>query len=208
MRKTKTKILKAALQLFNANGLVNVRLQHIADEALISVGNLAYHYPNKESIVLTLYQDLEQAQRELLKEFRIVPLFDYLDHLLVLTFELQQRYVFFYLDTLEIVRAYPSVRRAHQQHIQHQIQQFKAILGFNTARGVLRPEPEPGFYEAWARQIWHSMDSWPAQQRICGAQEMKVADYQAAVWSLLVPLLSPMGHLEYKQMKQMRDTQA
>ncbi|MEL7123903.1 MAG: TetR/AcrR family transcriptional regulator, partial [Bacteroidota bacterium] len=51
MKSTKQKILDAALKLFNQDGIVNVRLQHIADEAFVSVGNLAYHYSNKESIV-------------------------------------------------------------------------------------------------------------------------------------------------------------
>ena len=51
MAKTKQKIILSALQLFNENGIANVRLQHIADEAFISIGNLAYHYKNKEAIV-------------------------------------------------------------------------------------------------------------------------------------------------------------
>lgn len=34
---TKRKILHASLQLFNENGIVNVRLQQIADETGISV---------------------------------------------------------------------------------------------------------------------------------------------------------------------------
>jgi len=46
LNKTKKKIIVAALKLFNQNGLVNVRLQHIADEAFISIGNMAYHYHN------------------------------------------------------------------------------------------------------------------------------------------------------------------
>ena len=54
MKDTKRRILDAALDLFNENGLVNVRLQHIADQAQMSVGNLAYHYANKEAIVTAL----------------------------------------------------------------------------------------------------------------------------------------------------------
>ena len=43
-------IIKEALHLFNTNGFVNVRLQHIADAASISVGHMAYHYKNKDAI--------------------------------------------------------------------------------------------------------------------------------------------------------------
>ena len=41
MQGTKEKIRKAALKRFNEEGIVNVRLQHIAGEAFLSVGNLA-----------------------------------------------------------------------------------------------------------------------------------------------------------------------
>lgn len=56
MNNTKTKILTAALHLFNQHGLVNVRLQQIANEVGISVGNLAYHYYSKEAIVKAIDQ--------------------------------------------------------------------------------------------------------------------------------------------------------
>ena len=91
MSKTKEKIQLAALQLFNTEGIVNVRLQHIADEAFISVGNLAYHYPNKEAIVQALYQMIVKKQEELLAEYRIVPLFDNINYLFLHTYHLQKQ---------------------------------------------------------------------------------------------------------------------
>ena len=60
MKATKQKIIKAAIERFNQTGLTNVRLQHIADEAGISVGNLAYHFKTKQAIVRQI--DIELAQ--------------------------------------------------------------------------------------------------------------------------------------------------
>ena len=51
MAGTKQKILNSSINLFNKKGLVNVRLQQIADESGISVGNLAYHYYSKKAII-------------------------------------------------------------------------------------------------------------------------------------------------------------
>ncbi|MFM7429821.1 MAG: TetR/AcrR family transcriptional regulator, partial [Flammeovirgaceae bacterium] len=48
-KEVKQAILHKALALFNLNGFVNVRLQHIADASEISVGHMAYHYKNKEA---------------------------------------------------------------------------------------------------------------------------------------------------------------
>ena len=117
---TKQHILASALKLFNRDGFVNVRLQHIADEAIVSVGNLAYHFPNKEAIFNGIYQQILQEQKELLTEFRVVPLFDYLEKLIQLTYLLQQKYIFFYMDTLEILRAFPEQSKTHQNQIQWQ----------------------------------------------------------------------------------------
>lgn len=203
MARNKEKILTAALKLFNQDGMVNVRLQHIADEAIVSVGNLAYHYNNKEAIIFALYKALTKKQKQLLAEYRIVPLFDNIDRLIHHTFQLQKEYIFFYLDTLEIVRAYPSVGKAHQQHINSQINQLKVILDFNASRGALVKEPMEGIYDQLALQIWMTMDFWLTQQAVRTDQTLDEQRYKNAVWNLLIPLFTDMGRREYEQMLQM-----
>lgn len=199
---TKTNLLTAALKLFNENGMVNVRLQHIADEAGKSVGNLAYHFPNKEAIVMALYRRLETEQEELQREFRIVPLFDPIDRLLATVFSHQKRYLFFYLDTLEITRAYPMVRSAYRTYTNSEIQQWKNILQFNVSRGVLRAEPRSGFYACLAVQLWATSTGWLAQEAIRNTSTCEVKAYKDAVWNLLIPLFTRLGHQEYAQMLQ------
>ncbi|PHN03814.1 TetR/AcrR family transcriptional regulator [Flavilitoribacter nigricans] len=200
MASTKQKILAAALQLFNRDGLVNVRLQHIADEAFVSVGNLAYHYANKEAIVLAIYETLAQRQEALLTEYRIVPLFDNIDRLIRLSFHLQQDYIFFYLDTLEISRAYPAVAAAHRQHIVPQIGQLRAMLDFNAARGALVSEPVSGAFDQLSEQLWMTMDFWRYQRAVRAEDYNNEPAYRQAVWALLLPYFTAMGKLEYQQM--------
>ena len=79
MKETRPNILNASLKLFNDNGFVNVRLQHIADEANVSIGNLAYHFANKKELLAHIYKNLVGKQSELLNELNIVPLFENLD---------------------------------------------------------------------------------------------------------------------------------
>lgn len=200
MKPTKQKILDAALRLFNEKGIVNVRLQHIADEAFVSVGNLAYHYANKEAITNALYSALTKKQKDLLAEYRIVPLFDNIDRLLQHTFQLQEQYIFFYLDTLEIIRAYPSIGQTHQEHIASQIGQLKTILDFNASRGALQAETIEGGFEKLAVQIWMSMDLWMTQQAIQRILAPTVQNYTKAIWNLFIPYFTEMGKREYQQM--------
>ena len=70
---TKEKILNASIRLFNENGLANVRLQQIASEIGISVGNLAYHFRNKEAILEAVAENLDVELSEILSSYRIYP---------------------------------------------------------------------------------------------------------------------------------------
>ena len=97
MKSNRDKILESALMLFNRDGFVNVRLQHIADEAVVSVGNLAYHFPNKDAILLTIYEELARRQKELLAEYkpwldRIEAKFGVDRHILVAIWSMESSY--------------------------------------------------------------------------------------------------------------------
>jgi AcrR family transcriptional regulator len=65
-------------------------LQHIADIVSISVGNLAYHFNNKDSIIETLYDQLKEQQEVLLYDFRTAHLFEDINQQLRRIFQLQK----------------------------------------------------------------------------------------------------------------------
>lgn len=53
--KAKERILEAALELFNENGIADVTTHHVAAKCGMSPGNLYYHYRNKEEIIHALF---------------------------------------------------------------------------------------------------------------------------------------------------------
>lgn len=65
-RRTAQRIQEAALALFNRYGEPNVSTTQIAAELGISPGNLYYHYPAKDGLVNTLFEQYEQALAGLL----------------------------------------------------------------------------------------------------------------------------------------------
>ena len=72
--KTKEKILKTALGLFNNEGESAVSAVDIACVMGISPGNLYYHYKGKDEIIIQLFRDFEEEIRQVLSSTIRAPL--------------------------------------------------------------------------------------------------------------------------------------
>lgn len=203
----KVKVKHAARKLFNRDGLLNVRLQHISDEAIVSVGNIGYHFPNKERIVTALWKDLLEQRKSLLAEFRVVPLFEDIERLLRRVFQLQQQYLFFYIDAPSIIQAFPTIAVSWLEHQSWQRATIGMMLHFNVSRGVFRPEPYPEYFNDLAELFWLTADGWPSRQRSLGAPEDDFQAYRKTIWSLLSTLFTDRGWQEYQQLNAMINEQ-
>ncbi len=200
MKHTKTYILDRALKLFNKNGFVNVRLQNIADFGDISVGHLAYHFKQKACIVETLYDQLKEAQEKSLYEFRMAHLFEDINPQLHHIFNCQKKYLFFYLDTLEVLRAYPSIKEKHQQHITWQLQQVEWMVNYNVDRNTFQSPIIQGQYSRLAWLLWMTMDNWMYARQIKGLDHLNEEDFIADIWSLMLPYLTAEAQEELKML--------
>ncbi len=200
---TRQLIIQSALFLFNRFGFVNVRLQHIADEASISVGNLAYHFKTKDDIVEHLYEEIVAEQKRLLSDLRMIPLFVNLDEHLQNIYQIQHKYSFFFTDSLEVLRAYGSIKRKHREHLQWQIIQTRLFLEFNVARGALLPSKEPDSLAQLANRYVFYTNSWLSYEILSGhsMQDISAEIFKSAVWALLAPYFSLTGLNEYQQMR-------
>ncbi len=199
MAKTAEKIEATALELFNEKGVVNVRLQHIADACGISVGNLAYHFYSKEALVLSLVKRIWEEQKILLANYRAAPLFEHLDYILENKFRLQKTFSFFYLDTLELFRVFPKTRAYSQEQIHFQVLQFEGMFLFNAARGAFIQGRN---YKQLARRFWQECDLWLYGRHLRGEEDLSCEAFKSDLWALLMPCFTPMGHEEYLQQQQ------
>ena len=196
MSKTKDKILESALSLFNEKGFVNVRLQQIADRCGISVGNLAYHFYGKEAIIFALIKSITQEQSYVLANYTAVPLFNHIDNILEQNFAIQQRYKFFYLDTLEIYRQFDKVKSLSQKIIHTQLIQIEGMFIFNVARGVFIKGMD---YKCLARSFWMMGHLWMYEQNLMGNPNNELKEYKNQLWQLLLPYCTQLGTSEYER---------
>jgi len=194
---TKQRILRAALSNFNELGYFNVRLQHIADTANMSVGNMAYHFQHKVEMFNVIYKNWRKQQGFLLADIHLTPIFENFDTFLQQTYQLQEQYRFLYIDQLELVRMSAEVRLGYQEYFQNQQDQLDILLALYQARGVIDwKEQKPQLVALKIRRI---IDTWLVQQFVEGKNDTSLAEFQAYVWSEIQPYLTPTGWAEFEE---------
>ena len=131
MKKTKQKIIQSSIELFNQKGWTNVRLQNIADQCGISVGNLAYHYANKAAIIHAIDEILQLEIEPVLSEERKFPTLIDFDNQLSCYFFLVNKFAFYFLDILELERNFPTLQINRRKYIHQMIRQIEKWMKFS-----------------------------------------------------------------------------
>ena len=197
---TKQKILNAAIQLFNEHGLANVRLQQIADEIDISVGNLAYHFKNKEAIVEAVVNNLEDEVMDILSNYRRFPNLMDFDFQLSKYFQFISSYPFYFLDLLEIERTYPQIHTNRQHNAAKMIHQFRNRFDFNEQRGLIKEEPKSGIYDSIANTILTTITFYTPQNMIRGNGRIYESSFKESIWNQIYPYFTKEGIAEFEQL--------
>ena len=137
-RRTRERILDAALKLFNDFGEPNVTTTVIADEMEISPGNLYYHFHSKDEIVNALFADYEKEIEPLLTAPGSRPqgtediwLF------LHLLFETIWKFRFFYRDINDLLTRNRLVETHFQRILEHKENTAVTVCEGLAASGTL-----------------------------------------------------------------------
>lgn len=198
MNKTKKKIIETTIQLFNESGFANVKLPLIASTARISLGNLTYHFNKKEDLIASIYQLFQEELALITKDYEILSDFGEMNLQLRDFYNFQQRFRFFYLDLLEIERAFPSIAKKHHQHIEGQINGLEKSFNYNVGLGYLVPQDSPITYQHLAQQFWLSTVFWLMQLAVRG-KEGTVEQMTQAAWMLVYPYATDEGKTNFEE---------
>jgi AcrR family transcriptional regulator len=196
MSQTKLRILESAMQLFNEQGVAEVRLQQIADGAGMSTGNLAYHFNNKESIVSAAFQQVHQELAEVLRLYSVYP--NLLDFEIQLSqfYKVTEDYPFFFTDLLAIERLCETAKIQYQQFFTRLTQQFEKRIALNRLRGLFRAEETARYHEV-AVAMTMTCVHWRHHQHLTTNASANVAKFKNAIWLHLFPYFTELGQAEF-----------
>lgn len=193
---TKQRILEAAVLLFNREGLANVRLQQIADETGISVGNLAYHFKNKEAIVVEVYESLFEELKQILSTYLSHPSLNDFDEQLSRYYAFFRKYRFYLIDLFEIERSFPDIIAQWHEFVAKMIIQIRRRIDYSINRGIMVPEPNKGLYDTLADNTWMTIAFWIPQQVLKGMPLDEVT-FKSALWAQFQPYFTDKGWEEF-----------
>lgn len=198
MQATKERILKISEQLFFEQGIANVRLQQIADGSDISVGNLAYHYKNKEAIVEAVYETLFKELADILSQFIVFQEMDGFDKQFAALYEFYNRNNFTFNNHWEIERNYPVIQKDWLAAMSKVSLQFKKRIEYNIKSGNFKPEKRKGDYDILVQNLSILSHSILPQQLLRG-KPITESFYKKSLWAVIIPILSDKGKRLFEQ---------
>lgn len=193
---TREKILQASIDLFNEKGIATVTLRDIADQVGISIGNLAYHFKNKDFIIAELVKLMETERQQRLSEVQMIPSFENANRQTLAILRISFKYRFFYLHTLDILRSYPDIAKQHRKQVESNVEYVRAILAYSMGTGNMKPEPYPGCYLRLSETIWTVLHFWLLGEAIRGKKHSP-NEARMTMWSLVEPYLTEKGRKNF-----------
>ena len=143
MSTTKEKIIETAITLFNEKACLNISTRHICENLGISVGNLYYHFKNKEEILIEIFLEYVDT---LFKEVKSMN-FDkdeifLLNNFLIDNIELELKYRFLHLELNILLISFPKFKAIMEEQLQNEIKMIKELLHHQIKYGYIKKMSE------------------------------------------------------------------
>jgi AcrR family transcriptional regulator len=193
-RRTRDRVLNAALDLFNESGSASVTTNHVAARAGVSPGNLYYWFSDKNEIVRELYAQFVAANEQLWGAREGDPLQLTPDEVLARLADgaaLSRQYAFLARDLLALLHADPVLAVEYRAVRARRIAEFTGLAGTWLERGLIRPLDE-GTVADLVQALWIIAETWLAFGELDGSY----ADAEHGTRLLRVvlgPYLTPAG---------------
>ncbi len=187
-RETQSKILDAALVLFNAASASTVSTNRIAEAAGVSRGNLHYHYASREEIVLDIWNRMEAEIAEWSHD-DMSPTLEHMAFMTLRQYRLIWRYRFFYQELNILLEKDVELRYRFNRMRRQRMNDVFAFFRALAAEGVLKPDLTDDELRNLIRISWVVSDFWLSFVRV---EEDRIdIDTMQEGYRLILQLLQP-----------------
>ena len=188
--RNRDRILDVALELFNAAGTAPISTNHIAAAAVISPGNLYYHFRNKEQIVQAIFEQLFDRYQQVftLPPDRPPTLAD-LRHLVRANFDVLWEYRFAYRELALLLRRDEVLRQRWLEVRRHGYSGFRELVTAFVSAGVVAAPADAGAVDRLADLCWLISEFWLPNLEVNG-QPVDAPQLERGV-ALMLQVLDP-----------------
>jgi AcrR family transcriptional regulator len=159
-RDTQTRIVDAALELFNEYGTAAVSTNRIAEHCGISKGNLHYHFHNKQEIVRFLFQRAVDEMDAGWYRDHLAASLDHMAAMFVRQLQLIRNYRFFYREMADLLRRDKVLRGRFARNRERRIAEIERFFRALAQRGLMNLPAEPRRLRSIVDITWIISENW------------------------------------------------
>ena len=202
MATTKDKILATALQLFNEKGSEQISTRHIAEAMGKSVGNLYYHFEDKNAIIMKLYEQLVEKLDQGFEQMQSLEVsLEIMMQAVKFAFTTLYEYRFLMINFVHIMRSIPELKASYQALTQVRKAQFKYTFDQLVAQQMIKEEALEIPFEYLQLQSTILGDFWISEAEILyqGEEKYKVKYFTEMQLYNFYPHLTKAGKTVFKK---------
>lgn len=159
-RDTQTRIVDAALQLFNEHGTAAVSTNRIAEHCGISKGNLHYHFQNKQEIIRFLFQRVVDEMDAGWYRDHLAATLEHMAAMFVRQLRLIRDYRFFYRELANLLRQDPVLRLRFVRNRERRLAEIERFFGALAARGLMNLPADRRRLRSIVDITWIISENW------------------------------------------------
>ncbi|WP_136162404.1 TetR/AcrR family transcriptional regulator [Sphingomonas flavalba] len=194
-RDTRTRILEAAIALFNRLGTASVSTNRIAAECGISKGNLNYHYRNRREIILDVFSLMrDEIHGDWANDDR-TPTMAHMRFMFLRQMHMVCRYRFFYRDLVGILNDDPLLRARYNELRERRMAALRRFMLALADQGLIALPADADTLDRFLTTSWVLSEHWINYVETFGEaiDEGVIARGYAVLINLVRPYLTPAG---------------
>ena len=188
-RETQSRIIDAAITLFNEHGTAAVSTNRIAETCGISKGNLHYHFKTKREIVLEIFRRIVAEMNAGWYQDHLQPTIRHMAEMFARQVLLIYEFRFFYREMPALLRDDVMLMERNRRNRERRMRALEDFFLELDRLGALRLDGDRHLIHSLVHSTWIISDNWLNSQEFAGRilDEASVLDGYHLILDILRP---------------------